>query len=422
MNTHREYFEKYKNGELDEDKVDALLHNLVELYFRAPAALDQAEMEFAEDLVIELYAAGTLGDIYQQQFKIALSVNPGLNRKCLLLRELNENKESLKNPYLSRLRYSENPVSDEEEEEQLSQILLEVIEKVHVEDEKGLVKDKPGKLLLKMKAWLEGLIPEMHIAQPQVRMALVLASVLIIAGIVWVTVVPDKNKPIAYRSISDTNLNKPYSDKDSAQVKKVVPPPAIPNPVYASADSVKNRKVPEVQYAGKENAPDTSRSSTLYPDPALLAYAEDIPASIDYVQLRSVSSAANDSFIMAAEKYGNREYNSCLVIIERLLETKAFSSADTINELNFYAGIIYMKKGFDKPSYKALNKSMMCFSRIDSTSSYYNDSRWFAALSATRLGKDKKGIEILDALIEKGYQRAGEVKALKNSIVARKRD
>ena len=420
MNRHRALFEKHNKGELEGKRVEELHQYLVEIYFLSPRELNPAELEYTEDLVIELYLSEALEEKYARQFEEAISKNAVLKRKFHLLRNLGEANLGVKNNRISLLQDSEKTESDKKEEEQLSQILQEVIERVHSEKEAGQVKFKLENLLLRVKTIFEGLIPTTPIHQPQLRIALVFASILIIAGIVWVTIKPESEKLITEQTKVDSAKNDPLINTDSSKRKGIETPQRIPSeiqkPAYALTDTHKNKQIPKEQYAQQHKEPDTLYRLYKELDQALLACAEDIPASIEYVELRSLTSAANDLFINAAHKYENKEYDSCIIIMKGLLSAKCFRSPDSINEINFYLGVSYFAKGFYKPSQKTLKLALQSFGRIAQNSPFFNDSKWYSALAIIRMGDTTKGLRILDSLLQKNYVRSGEVKTLRDRM------
>ena len=55
MKPYKTLFEKYRKGILPESGIEELNHILVESYFLSPSELSKDELEYAEDLIIELY-------------------------------------------------------------------------------------------------------------------------------------------------------------------------------------------------------------------------------------------------------------------------------------------------------------------------------------------------------------------------------
>ena len=416
MKPYKTLFEKYRKGILPESGIEELNHILVESYFLSPSELSKDELEYAEDLIIELYGIGKLEVKFANRFKEILNTNKMLSRKFHLLRNLNEANESARMNQVSRLIASENAGSEQEEEAQLSKILHEVIEKVHSEKDASPVNSKFQVFLLQINEFFNNLIANLLPAQPQFRMALVFASVVIIAGIVWVSVKPEDNKLISNNSGKDTTKDNKLNQADTNQIKPIELKPEINKPQYAHADSVRNKLLIKDQVAQIQKADKMRDSASRELDMALLAFADEIPTSIEYIELRSESSSANDLFINAAEKYNNRDYDSCALILSSLLKRNEFKSIDTLSEINFYLGIISMKKGFSEPSRKSLKQALQFYIKVDKNSPYFNDSQWYRALLEIKLGNRTKGIHILNSLPENNYQRAGDVKLVKEKL------
>lgn len=410
MKPYKTLFEKYRKGILPESGIEELNHILVESYFLSPSELSKDELEYAEDLIIELYGSGKLEVKFANRFKESLNTNKMLSRKFHLLRNLNEANKSERMNQVSRLIASENAGSEQEEEAQLAEILHEVIEKVHSEIEAPLVNSKFQVFLLQIHEFFNKLIASLLPAQPQFRMALVFASVVIVAGIVWFSVKPGDNKMISRNSGNDTTLNNHLNQADTNQIKPIELKPEINKPQYAHADSVRNKVLLKEQVAQIQKTDKMPDSASKELDMALLAYADEIPTSIEYIELRSESSSANDLFINAAEKYNNNDYDGCALILSSLLKRNEFNSIDTLSEINFYLGIISMKKGFSEPSRKSLKQAIHFYCKVDKSSTYFNDAQWYRALSEIKLGNRTKGMHILNSLPENNYQRAGDVK------------
>ena len=420
MNPHRELFENYKKGVLEESRIGELHQYLIEQYFISPGELNRDEMEYTEDYIIEVFATGRLEEKYVKPLKLAISGNQTLSRKYRLLSELGNAREKAKNDKMSLLLSVENPEVEIKEEEQLAKILQEVIGKVHADKESGTVKAGLVNLIIKLKSFLLNLIPQLDIHQPRFRVALALASVAIVAIVVWISIHPGNKELISKNNASDSVRNKTLITPDSSQGKEIKLQQRIQleirRPEYAASGSAKNGHVIKGKHARKNEETDRSGALKIEMDPALLACAENIPASMEYEELRSMSSAANDLFVDAAIKYENKEYDSCLAVLKGLLKENYFKSPDTLNEINFYMGITYLKKGFNIRNQKLLKMSIQSFGRIEPPSSYFNDSRWYSALVTMRLGNITKGMQILDSLLQLNYLRSGEVKTLRDKM------
>lgn len=412
MKRYKELFEKFKTGNLDENRIEELNSVLLKSYFLSTAELDNEELEYTEDLVIELSLSGKLDDRFALQLREFLITNKTLARKFHLLRNLREAHEQKKKDQMSLLLVNENTESEKEEEEQLSKILLEVIEKVHAEEEAGTIKSKVEILFSKTRAYFKDLLPSVILEQPRFQTALVFASILIIAGIVWISIRTDDPKLIT-GTIPDSVQTTPPVKIDS--IKNEIKP-VIQKPLYAVIDSVNNKQLPQPQIVQNKKVNSAQDSILKELDNVLLAYAEDIPSEIEYTELRSASSPANDLFILAAEKYAVKEYDNCAIILRGLLKNKEFRSPDTISEINFYLGIIYMTKGFDKSSSKLLNQASQFFGKVNENSPYFNTSKWYRALMEIKMGNKIKGKQLLDSLLDNKYLRSGEVLELRDKV------
>ena len=414
MNRHRELFHKYISGGLGESAADELHELLVKAYFQAPGTLDSGEREYAEDLVIQLYSTGKLDANYGGLFKEAIMANTVLSGKYQVLRSLAEPSLTSKNKSSILLASSENPAAEEQEEEELSALLQEAIRKVHAESETGklytVVQNLSGKLVSFFKLW----VPAGGIWQPGFRTVLVFASVLLLALFVWI-LGPRQNSNLLSILGNPDSIRKnqpvviPGKEKDTINDKSTRPGSTDTG---SSINTLKHKKQPEKSRLKSVPAD----GSLIKAEPLLLAYAGEIPASLDYTELRSETSDATDLFIEAAEKYNRKEYDSCILIMSGLIARKDFRSPDTLNELNFYLGIMNMSKGFDKPDRKFLKHALQSFSRVDQSSDYFVDSQWYSALTLLRLGNRSAGLDKLNSLITKGSKRSEEAGLLKTRI------
>ena len=418
MKPYNALFEKYRKGNLSESGTDELNQILVESYFLSPSDLNRDELEYAEDLVIELYGRGKLEEKFAIQFKDALNTNKLLSGKFHLLRNLSEANEYARMSQMSRLLASENNESEQEEEAQLAKILQEVIAKVHTEEETARVKSKIQIAISKIKNFIIDSIPSVIPDQPRLRTALAFASIIIIAGVVWVSIRPGDNQLISRNSGNDSIRKYPLVQTDSNQLIETEVKHEINKPAYAYTDSARNKRLPKNLLAQQQKMDVTRDSVAMELDMALLAYADEIPSGIEYIELRSESSSANDLFIIAAEKYNNKDYDGCALILNGLLKSNEFKSIDTLSEINYYLGIISMKNGFAPTNRKSLKQAIRFYAKVDKSSPYFNDSQWYSALSEIKLGNKTKGIQILNSLPENNSQRADDVKLVKGKLAA----
>jgi hypothetical protein len=420
MNQHKALFEKFKEGKLKEAGIEELHHSLLETYFFSVKELTSDEVEYTEDLIIELVATGKLTEKYVTPFQDAVAGDTMLNRKFHLLRDLIETRENIKNKQVSLLSNSENSVLDEKEEEDLAKILKESIEKVHAEHEAGQVKARTENLVLRLNNYFRELIPTIPIHQPQLRAALVFASVVLVAVVVWLSIRPEHKPLISGNSKQDTTINKRYIKSDSSKLKTIkapnTVPPEIRNPQYASVDSSKNSNLKKDQLPNSRHKIQNFKTTIPSNTQDLLAYV-DLPEDFEVYQTRSGSSTdIDDAYIDAAQKYNDGLYEGCISGLNRLLDGKYFSNADTLNEIFYYLGNSYMAKALKKSDSKMFKLSLESYSKIDPSSSYYNDACWFSAWALLKTGKKRECISILDSLLKKGFQKSGKVKRLRDSL------
>lgn len=416
MKRYRELFEKYKVNDLDSNRMEEMNQLLVEAYFHSASELSGDELLYAEDLVIELITTDKLDEKFVFLFESNLNTNKLLARKYSLLRNLGISHEASKHIQPALLTDQKN--AEAEEEEQLSRVLQEVIEKVNAEKAAGELNFKTANAVTKIKAFFAKLVPSFIPDQPQLRAAMAFASVILIAVIVWITVTPDKNNLISVRNDPDTVQNIPAIKNDSTLIKSNDIPAPPQKPEIASVDSRKDNSSTQEQTAAKQNAGSLQDSAAKALDMTLLAYADDIPAGIEYLELRSASTDAQDLFIAAAGKYETKEYDTCARILKSLLKSNAFSSPDTFSEINYYLGVIYMTKGFRKANSKMLNLALQAFGKVHPASVYYDDSRWYSALIEIKTGRKTKGKSILDSLLNSTFIKADKVKKLMETLDA----
>ncbi len=412
MNRHRELFERFRQGILDENGIEELNQCLLSSYFYSLSELNPNEVEYTEDLLIELSIAGKLDENLKVKFNEALSANKSLLRKYNLLGNLHKSAETARTRNANLLTEIESAESEKEEEEAISKILLEVIEKVHAEETSRVAKAATDNPLSRMWEYIRSITPAVVAGQPRYRLALVFASILILAGIVWLSIRPEQKEPMAVHSTSDSILNDSTQKNDTVLFNQI----QDQKPEIALADSLHGKHHPVNQLAQQTKTDSKQDSILKVMDSELLAYAGDIPSEIEYMQLRSESSTATDLYIKAADKFGNHEFDSCAIIFTGLLRSNAFTSGDTLSEINYYIGIIYMTKGFNKPHHTMLNAALHHFGKVGTGSPYYNNSRWYSALTEIRLGNKSKGKMILDSLIQNNYLRSGEVMKLNGRL------
>ena len=148
----------------------------------------------------------------------------------------------------------------------------------------------------------------------------------------------------------------------------------------------------------------------------LLACADDIPSEIEYMELRSATSTAQELFISAAKKYESGDFDNSAILLKGLLKSKEFKSPDTLSEINFFLGIIHMKKGFRNNNSKSFKLAVKYLNAVDPGTRYFNDALWYRALTELKLGNRTKGKSILETLLKNKYLRSGEVQKLRDMV------
>lgn len=420
MKRFRQLFEQYRRGYLDENGIEEMHQSLIGTYFGSPMELAAEEFEYTEDLIIQNYTLGILDGNYALQFKDALAANKNLNRKYRLLSDLDHANEKEKSKQISlQLKQAETAVANDEEE-QLTKVLEEVIAKIREEKEGIASAAQSESLLTRVKTWVEGLVSALSTMQPQYRVAIAFASVLFIAFAVWVSVktgepelISENPDSISNNPVIKTDTARENENKDKIQLSI---PQEIQKPLYASADSAADLNKRGDHFAHRQKEIDKPEAPNAEADELLLACAENIPSSMDYLELRSESSLGNDLFIDAAKKFGNREYDSCIKIMNGIIRNREIRSPDSLSEINHYLGLSYLAKGFRGSNHKQLSLSLRAFGHVDPNSSFYNDSRWYSALVEIRMGQTAKGLHILDSLLRINYGRTGEVRTLRDKI------
>jgi len=95
---------------------------------------------------------------------------------------------------------------------------------------------------------------------------------------------------------------------------------------------------------------------------------------------------------------------------------KEFKSPDTLSEINFFLGIIHMKKGFQNNNSKSFKLAVKYLNAVDPGTRYFNDALWYRALTELKLGNRTKGKSILETLLKNKYLRSGEVQKLRDMV------
>ncbi|NVO19569.1 MAG: hypothetical protein HXX13_07705 [Bacteroidetes bacterium] len=415
MKRHRLLFEKHQQGTLDENGIKILDQLLVDMYFRQQDELSPAEIEYAEDLIIELISAGGLKEEYAESFRITLSNNSSLTRKFRLLEEVKSGTEKARDQQIFQLISNENPELEKQEEEQLSRIVREAIEKVHKEEETQTAGSFLGKVLNGLGSYLDNLLPGV----PNLRPVLAIAGILLIAAIFWISVKPGQKPMISKVNPKDTVSGQAKNDRDSIKGKSreliKVQPSLLKDKQLANIDSAKifHRKTKVLHKNRLKIKPSVSSPEL---DRTLLALADDVPSELDYTEVRSETSEGYDLFVDAADKYNKKDYNGTILLMNKLVRGRYFTSGDTLNTLYFYLGNSYLTKGFEKPAAKLLKSALANYSKVSENSIYYKDARWYSALVFVKLGEKNKGLKILDSLLHDQYLRSGNVLKFKQLL------
>lgn len=412
MKIHRDLFERYSKSALEEAGVDELNRLLIGIYFSSKEELNQDELEYTEDLLFDLYVNNQLEEKYSEQFKDKISKDRSLQKKYSLFRSLDEASDSLKSEKQRLMLNSDVPDKEKKEEEQLDKILQEVIEKVHAEKEAQATNPWMENLAEKLKSFFNSLV---SFNQPQVKLAMVFASLTLLVVIVWVTVKPGKESMTAVNINKDTLNNNQIATIDTTEIKK----PDIQMSRIEEMEIEQTHQYANADSMNRKREGDRRKKIIKETVEPLLAYMKLLPP-FSYVLTRSITSSASDSFILAADNYNEKDYDSCILILNDLLKKNVFHDKDTLNEINFYLGCGYLAVAFEKNQDKKLKSAINSFANIDSSSVYYNDSRWYRALALIKRGKEEEGVRMLNSLLQINYLRDGEVKSLRDSLVPQK--
>lgn len=95
---------------------------------------------------------------------------------------------------------------------------------------------------------------------------------------------------------------------------------------------------------------------------------------------------SNTKFKQVIKNYNNQEYSEVIIALENIANLK--------DEFTLYLGNSYIKTDQEQ-------KAIVQFEKIQKNSKYYENSRWYLALTNLKLGKIKKTISLLEEII--GY-------------------
>jgi hypothetical protein len=379
MESYRELFDKYKEGLLPDDKIRELNRELIGSYFRSPGDLDQEEQDYTEDLIFELFAKNRLEPGYVQIFRDKLRNNKLLSQRYLISKDLSDT---------ARLKKSGGVVpsadpSDEREEAQLKEILREVIGKVQAEKERSAVKDTIESFIKWVESGIQELVQTVQAGQPRVRWALIVGSIAIIAGLAWFFLKPGSE---------DLMTNNPLKQRARTNQPMVIEK----TPGQGKGNTVKD------QVRKKINN--------------LLASAAGYAPRFDYVLVRGETTPALDSFMLAADKYNQKDFNRCIAVLNGLLKRKSFTDPDTISEIHFYLGNCFLAEGIKNNNERTLKSGLRSFALIPHESQYYYPSLWYSVFAYAGLGQAAESMRLCDILIKVRYRHPADVKRLRDSL------
>lgn len=443
MKDHRELFGKYKKGILEDDRIEELDRLLVEIYFSDKGKLDQEETDYTEDLIFELYAKHELGEEYALKFNTLIDKDNALKKRFSILKSL-VNPE--KNGRKARQRLAaESEKADEQEEEELKSVLQEVLAKVHAEEEATPSQAWPDTLAANLKNFFRKLLvpfivmqPQeerqlspVYILRPQVKVALAFASLAGIAVIIWLSIERRPDILTADNSLNDTLINNQIQVIDSGNIQ--IKPEAIelkdPARLLEENYALNDRQKPsgEIRINETEKS-QLAQNSGIKEDKTkedydgLLAsmYA---PPDFEYLLSRGENPDIVERLARASYKYngdpGPRDYDSCIIILEKIMDENIITDKDTLNMIRYYLGNSYLKEGINTDSNEKIEKALRAFKAIDPQNEYYLPSKWFSALAYMKLGNSDESLRLCDSLANVNYSRMGNVEVLRDSLYNR---
>jgi hypothetical protein len=415
MKPYRALFEKYSNGLLDEPGIELLNLNLIEVYFESIEQFNQEELEYTEDLIFELYSGNKLDEKYIQLLKIKIANDRPLQKRYLLFSNLMVSND-IKSRKKSTLHIaSQLPENEKKEEEELEKVLQEVIEKVHKENQPIVAESDKVNILLKLKTFFDDLISQMTFHQPQLRPILAVASLALIIFVVWTSVRPGMREMTADHLTPGASNNKQIARQNSEveSQKKITDKDNLTNDNSSAKSISENAKI-IIKSHKRTASPKLTKQDNFE---GLLAANYAPPTSFDYTILRSgESSNANDLFILAADKYNERDYDSCIIILQNVLSRNYFRSSDTLGEIHFFLGNCFLQKGMSKNNSKQIELSVRSFELVDRQNQHYAPSKWYEALAQIKLGNVAEGLRLLDLLTQINYIGSGNVIMIRDSL------
>lgn len=384
MKSFRDLFEQYKKGILDDTMVGELNSLMIESYFDSTDELSSEETEYAEDLIIDFFAKNDLDQKYLPQLEKKLKIDKLFFKKFTLILNLNDAVELDKKRKLNSVS---EPIGDDlEEEKHLAEVLEKVIDKVHNESEKSLVHHNIQNIFKSIQNFLKELIPSIEFDTPQVKFAMI-AVAIIVLGIIVVNV----NTSDEPDQLSAVKLN----NSESLQYGS--------NIVSDSSNLEDNNESLELSKRQKlEN---------------LIAANYSPSPRFSYSFTRSIYSSSIDKLILGAQYYNDENYDSCLLVLNDLLQNQSFKNVDTLSMIHFYMGNSLLTQAINMENEIYLIKSIESFNKIDPGTDYYNPSRWYLAFAYLEQGNENESIQLFDTLIQINYYRSEEAKVLKSAIL-----
>jgi hypothetical protein len=371
MNPVSELFDQFSRGILDDAGIDILNRQLVEIYFSSPGELTFEELEYAEDLVIELFIKNGLEEKYLPAFSKRINEDTDLFSKFKEQRDLTNAALSRQDDRLNQVTGMEVPDKSEEE---LRAIIAEAIKKAEAEKEKTSVNAWLKNLLVNFRKQVEAFLSRINPSSVQARLAMAIASFALIIGFAWLVLKPGGNElPI----LSDNKT--PEKGK-----QEVINPE---NPEISDSLSL-DQKTKEMIMNLIVSRCQPEKSFPLYQG-----------------KLRN-----------AAAKYNEKDYDSCRHLLSNLLENNTVNNKDTISILYYYLGNCCIALGLTRKDYSLLGISLDYMSMVKFGNPHYLAAQYYMAIAYATQGYPYKSIRIMDSLIQLRFDREGNVKVLRDSL------
>jgi hypothetical protein len=407
-------FAKYKEGRLEDGRIEEMHRQLTWAFFNERDTMDIEEREYSEDLVLELMARGELDEEFAMKCREWVKGDRRLGRKLYLYKNLQDSAHHRKEERAKQA--ASQGVTDEQEEEDLRVVLEQVLEKAHAEEESETSPAWTDSMAARTKSFLHSLIAPLFVLQPQddrqlapayvfkprVKMALVLVSLTgFFTYATWYTII---KVPQKFTADKIKEIKKTGSGLDKADTTKALQEPDIFNveeqkviPQDFIAQNEQNAPF-EDKVKRSEPLPELAQTESEKEDSRILLASMYAPPEFEYLLSRGEISDAARLFILAADKYNGeyvrQDYDSCIIILNNLLEQNAFGDKDTINEMQYFLGHSYMALGIKQNSESYLLEALRSFGKIDRKDRYYDDAKEYSLLVNTILGQPESGLEI----------------------------